>query len=96
MLPQTLYQAMVKTKESEATLSNKFRVSNREIEILKAKVISAVAMAKDQIKEAENKKLEIETTFKQGDSVVKSIKETEERIEKTIEDLKNVTASNTD
>ena len=88
---ETLYQAMNTSKENETALMKNCKSIASEISVRRAKFISAIALTREQKKDAEDKKLEIENTFKTADNVVKTIKDTEVKIEEITEELKNVT-----
>mgnify|MGYP000950066839 CR=1 FL=1 len=81
---------MNKSKENEASAMRRCKELKAETNVVRAKIASAISLTKEQIKDAEDKKNEIESTWKQGEVVTDAIKDLEDKILKTTDKLKEV------
>jgi len=87
---ETLFVAMNSSKENEAVLMRKCSQLKGEAGVVRAKITSSISLTKEQIKDAEDKVIEIEKSWKKAETSQKNMKELEDRIETVKERAKEV------
>lgn len=87
---ETLFVAMKNSRENETTLIRRCTQTKFDIELTHQKIASANTMIRGFLKDSEDKKSEVKNTWSMAEEVNLSMKELEEKIEKTKESKKEV------